>query len=294
MYISEFLNYLKHEKRYSVHTLIAYETDLNQFHDFLVQEDVSDLLTVKTQQIRSFMVQQMESGISANAMSRKISTLRSFYNYLQRGGLINHQPMTLIRAPKVPKKLPVFIDDQKMDQLLDSTTIFGEGFPAKRDKLILELLFGTGIRLSELLQLVDNDIDPYQGTLKVLGKRQKQRIVPLHHALVKEIEDYVETKKVQKFNNKSQALIVNDHGEAANRGMIYRIVKHYLGFVSTQQKRSPHVLRHSFASSLLNRGADLNAIKELLGHAGLAATQVYTHTSVERLKTIYKQAHPKA
>lgn len=294
MLIQLFLTYLEHEKRYSPHTLLAYEKDLRQFEQYIQLNFELTLLTIKAPQVRSFMVTLMDDQISANAINRKISSLRSFYKYLQREGTHAANPMLLIRAPKVPKRLPVFVEEHKLDQLLDSETIFNEDFASKRDKIVLELLFGTGIRLSELLLLKDTDINKYESTIKVLGKRSKERIVPLHTTLLKQIEEYMALKCAQNFNNKSTTLIVTNTGTAAYSKMIYRIVHRYLTFISTQDKKSPHVLRHSFATSLLNRGADLNAIKELLGHAGLAATQVYTHNSVERLKTIYKQAHPKA
>jgi integrase/recombinase XerC len=294
MLISSFLTYLQHEKRYSPHTLLAYETDLRQFEQFILDEFELTLLTSKAVQVRSFMVKLMDDQISANAINRKISSLRSFYKYLQREGTLAANPMLLIKAPKIAKKLPVFVEEHKLDQLLDSKTVFNESFASKRDKVVLELLFGTGIRLAELLLLKDTDVNTYDSTIKVLGKRSKERIVPLHSPLLKEVEAYKTLKSLQNFNNKITTLIVTNTGAAAYPKMIYQIVRRYLALVSTQDKKSPHVLRHSFATSLLNRGADLNAIKELLGHAGLAATQVYTHNSVERLKSIYKQAHPKA
>ena len=294
MLISSFLTYLQHEKRYSPHTLLAYETDLRQFERYIQLNFELTLVTSKAPQVRSFMVALMDDKISANAIGRKISSLRSFYKYLQRESILSINPMLLIRAPKVPKRLPVFVEEHKLDQLLDSETIFTADFSSRRDKIVLELLFGTGIRLAELLLLKDTDINQYESTIKVLGKRSKERIVPLHAALLKEVEEYIALKLEQNFNNKMPTLIVTNTGTAAYPKMIYRIVHRYLTLISTQDKKSPHVLRHSFASSLLNRGADLNAIKELLGHAGLAATQVYTHNSVERLKSIYKQAHPKA
>ena len=294
MLISNFLTYLQHEKRYSPHTLLAYEADLRQFEQYVNDKIELTLLTIKATHVRSFMVQLMDDQISANAINRKISSLRSFYKHMQREGTLTANPMLLIKAPKIPKRLPVFVEDHKLDQLLDSETVFTGDFASKRDKVVLELLFGTGIRLAELLLLKDTDINAYDSTIKVLGKRSKERIVPLHTSLLKEVQAYIALKSMQNFNNKTATLIVTNTGAAAYSKMIYRIVHRYLTLISTQDKKSPHVLRHSFATSLLNKGADLNAIKELLGHAGLAATQVYTHNSVERLKSIYKQAHPKA
>jgi integrase/recombinase XerC len=294
MLIRSFLTYLQHERRYSPLTVQSYSADLSQFEGFLQKDFEIDLVHTQTPQVRSFIVSLMDANISENSIGRKISTLRSFYKYLLREEVIKLNPMLLIRAPKVPKRLPVFIEEVKMDHLLNSLENFDDGFASQRDKLVLEMLFGTGIRLAELLQLTEVDINFYENTIKVLGKRNKQRIIPLHGVLIAQLKKYFEIKSLQKFNNKSVSLIVTNSGAAAYPKLIYRIVNSYLTLISSQDKKSPHVLRHSFASSLLNRGADLNAIKELLGHASLAATQVYTHNSVERLKSIYKQAHPKA
>lgn len=298
MLINSFLAYLQFEKRYSPHTVKSYQTDLLQFEVFL-QKDFEILLKeAKPTHIRSFMVSLLDQQISENAIGRKISTLRSFYKYLLREDELQANPMVLIKAPKVPKRLPVFVEEAKMDLLLDSQMgdeeIFNDTFPSQRDKIVLELLFGTGVRLAELLLLKEEDVNFYEGTIKVLGKRNKERIIPLHNQLIAQLKFYINLKLAQQFNNKITTLIVTNTGASAYPKLIYRIVNSYLTLISTQDKRSPHVLRHSFASSLLNRGADLNAIKDLLGHASLAATQVYTHNSVERLKSIYKQAHPKA
>ncbi|MEH3114899.1 tyrosine-type recombinase/integrase [Pedobacter terrae] len=288
-----FITYLTHEKRYSRHTITAYQKDLDQFELF-IQASGMDVTEVKHQQLRDYLVELMEDGQSENTINRKISALRSFYKFLHRSGEIDQNPTVLVKAPKIPKRLPVFVDAQKMDHLLDSQNYFDESFPSVRDHLVIELLFGTGIRLAELLQLKDTDIDLYSGTIKVLGKRNKERIVPINKQLINQVNTYIELKKLQNFNNNLLILIVTNTGAAAYPKLIYRIVTSYLNHVSTNEKKSPHVLRHSYATSLLNAGADLNAIKELLGHASLAATQVYTHNSIERLKTIYKQAHPKA
>lgn len=294
MLIDKFLIFIQHEKRYSLHTVTAYATDLQQFTVYLSDAFEIGPEKVQLQHIRSFIAFLMDDKMSPRAIARKLSTLRSFYKYLQRHQYITVNPMPLVKAPKVPKRLPVFVEAQKLDQLLNDTEIFGEGFEEQRDKTVIELLFGTGMRLSELLQLKDTDINHYEQTIKVLGKRSKERIIPLHGVLVEQLAHYVFLKNARNFSNKIPTLIVTNKGAAAHRALIYSIVHRYLSLVSTQDKRSPHVLRHSFASTLLDQGADLNAIKELLGHAGLAATQVYTHSSVERLKSIYKQAHPKA
>jgi integrase/recombinase XerC len=293
MFIEQFIQYLQFEKRFSPLTVTAYQKDLNQFLVFSALSE-SELLNVTHQQVRSWMVALMDQGNEAKTINRKISSLRSFYKFLQRNDLIKGNPMIQVRSPKIPKRLPVVITEQKMDTLLDGGFDFVDGFPGLRDRLIIELLYGTGIRLAELVGLKDNDVDVYEQQIRVLGKRNKQRIIPVHSALAKLIEDYKIQKLSQNFDNKSKTLIVTDNGKDVYPKFVYRTVKTVLSTVSTHDKRSPHILRHSFATSLLNRGADLNAIKELLGHSSLAATQVYTHNSVEKLKAIYKQAHPKA
>jgi integrase/recombinase XerC len=294
MLIDSFLKYISQEKRYSKHTLVAYTTDLLQFQDFISLTYELDLALVKYIHVRDFIAQLMEDQVGASSIGRKLSTLRSFYKYLCRQQIITSSPMNLIKAPKTPKRLPVFVDEQKMDTLLDSEEIFNNSFASMRDRLIIETLFGTGIRLSELIGLKETDVDAYTNTIKVLGKGNKERIIPMTKPLVNQVESYLVEKDRQGFNNKVESLIVTDKGAKLNANFVYKTVKRYLSMVSTQEKLSPHVLRHSYATSLLNRGADLNAIKELLGHASLAATQVYTHNSIETLKAIYKQAHPKA
>jgi integrase/recombinase XerC len=294
MSIETFLSYLQHEKRYSLHTIESYKVDLTQFSTYLLETFEMEVLEVQPIQVRNYIVHLMEQGISASSVGRKMSALRSFYKYHQRQGTITSNPVTHVKAPKVARHLPVFIDDQKLDNLLDSGEFFDNTFPSIRDKMIIEVLFGTGMRLAELLNLKDQDIDFYGETVKVLGKGGKQRIIPMARPLVQQLKDYISLKSLQNFDNKTTSLFVTNKGASAHRNFIYKTVKSYLTFISTQDKKSPHVLRHSYATSLLNRGADLNAIKELLGHASLAATQVYTHNSIERLKTIYKQAHPKA
>ncbi len=294
MTVDQFLTYLQHEKRYSPHTVQSYRTDLIQFEDFMLQTFELQIIDAAYIHIRDYMVWLMEEGAAESSIGRKLSALRSFYKYLVREGVVQSSPVALVKAPKAPKRLPVFVDDQKLDLLLDSEVLFDESFSSVRDRLVIEALFGTGIRLSELLTLKESDVNFYDSNIRVLGKRNKERIVPISKPLEDQLRNYIELKTLQNFDNKTEGLFVTDKGEAAYPKLIYRIVQRYLSFVSTQDKKSPHVLRHSYATSLLNRGADLNAIKELLGHASLAATQVYTHNSVERLKSIYKQAHPKA
>jgi integrase/recombinase XerC len=294
MSVESFITYIQHEKRYSPHTVLAYRTDLLHFTDFILQTYEMQPEGAKHVHIRDYIVRLMDEKIGANSIGRKLSSLRSFYKYLHRRKIITASPMTMIKAPKVPERLPVFVDDEKLDHLLDSGEFFDDSFPSQRDKLVIEVLFGTGMRLAELLGLKESDIDFYEETIKVLGKRKKERIIPVTKQLVIQLKTYIDLKSLQNFDNKSEDLFVTNKGTAVYPLFIYKIVNSYLTYISTQDKKSPHVLRHSYATSLLNRGADLNAIKELLGHASLAATQVYTHNSIERLKTIYKQAHPKA
>jgi integrase/recombinase XerC len=293
MFIEQFIRYLQFEKRFSPNTVTAYKKDLDQFYTYIISIE-SELLDLTHQHIRSWIVELMDQGIESRTINRKISSLRSFYKFLQREDLIKNSPMIHVRAPKIPKRLPVVITEQKMDSLLDAKDVFSNDFHGIRDRLVVELLYGTGMRLSELVNLSDNDISVFEQQIKVLGKRNKERIIPISNSLAKLIGDYKLQKLSKNFDNKSSTLIVTNEGKNVYPKFIYRTVNFILSFISTHDKKSPHILRHSFATSLLNRGADLNAIKELLGHSSLAATQVYTHNSVEKLKLIYKQAHPKA
>lgn len=295
MFLERFIQYIKFEKRYSPHTVSAYQSDLDQFFKFLnePEQTVTSPAEITYQHIRNWMVHLM-GEMTARSVNRKIATLRKYFKFLLREGLITDNPTSKIQSPKNVKRLPVVVEDEKLNAMLNSDEVFGDDFEGVRDKLVLEILFGTGIRLAELVGLKEQDIDIYNDTMKVLGKRNKERIVPINHELKLLLEQYIELKKNRNSDNNSLTLIVTNKGSDVYPKFIYLIVHKYLSYISTQNKKSPHVLRHTFATSLLNRGADLNAIKELLGHANLSATQVYTHNSVERLKSIYKQAHPKA
>jgi len=296
MFLARFIQYIQFEKRYSPHTVSAYQSDLDQFIRFLntPEETITHPSEITHHLIRNWMVSMMSEDITARSITRKIATLRKYFKFLLQEGVITHNPASKINTPKSPKNLPVVVEDAKLTQMLDDNEVFSHDFKGVRDKLVLETLFGTGMRLAELLGVKETDINVYEGTVKVLGKRNKQRIIPINNELKLLISEYLELKKNQNFNNNSLTLLVTDKGADAYPKLIYLIVQKYLSYISTQNKKSPHVLRHTFATSLLNRGADLNAIKELLGHANLSATQIYTHNSVERLKSIYKQAHPKA
>jgi len=293
MFIDRFKNYLQFEKRFSEHTVMAYLKDISQFEVFIASSDL-DFALVTHQDVRSWMVSLLEVKCSARTVNRKLSVLRSFYKFLQREKLLEKNPTLQVKAPKVAKRLPAIINEDKLNTLLDSDVPFSADFEGQRDRLVLEFLFGTGIRLAELIAIRSEDIDKYGQSVRIYGKRRKERIVPLYPSLVKLIDKYLDEKNSLPFENISPGLIVTSTGKAAYPKLIYRIVKKYLAYITTSQKSSPHILRHTFATSLLNDGADLNAIKELLGHASLAATQVYTHNSAEKLKSIYKQAHPRA
>ncbi len=292
MFIERFIRYVRYEKRFSPHTIKAYETDLLQFQTFLTTYETT-LAEATHTLVRSWVMECMEADTGAKSINRKISSLRSFYKFLQREGLVDKNPMAQVQAPKIPKRLPVIVEEAKLNTLLDDEALFPSGFEGLRNRVVLELLYGTGIRLAELLGLKNSDIDDYNQQIKVLGKRNKERIIPLAKPLYALLNVYIDQKKELGFTS-TDKLIVTDKGTAAYSQLIYRLVKQALGEVSTQDKKSPHILRHSFATALLNKGAELTAIKELLGHANLSATQVYTHNSIEKLKSIYKQAHPKA
>ncbi|MEZ0607068.1 tyrosine-type recombinase/integrase [Fibrella sp. WM1] len=298
---SDFLRHIRYEKRLSHHTLLAYENDLLQFTEFLAEQHAGTACPAPAGLppaadhllIRAWIVHLVESGLNKSTVNRKIATLRAYYGYLLRHQRISVDPMQKIVALKQSSRLPTFVEEKPMETLLDDID-FPEDFIGLRDKLVLELLYGTGIRLSELLGLKPTDINRFDRTITVLGKRNKHRIIPLVPPLLALIEQYEQQKRVF-FDGKADptVLLVSDKGIPAYPVLIQRIVNKYLSLVTTLEKRSPHVLRHSFATHLLNRGADLNAIKDLLGHSSLAATQVYTHTSLEQLKKTYDQAHPK-
>lgn len=292
MVSEDFLKYLQYEKRYSSHTITAYKNDIIQYHDFLKQSDL-EFEQANHKSIRLWIVSLMDNQLDTKSVNRKISSVRSFYKFLLKQGLIAENPVLKVLSPKISKKLPSFIADDKINLLLDEVN-FTDNFSGVRDKLVIELLFATGIRLSELLSLKTKDVFIAERTIKVLGKRNKERIIPLNTSVISLLEEYSNSRDLQNFDTNQDALMITDKGEKAYPKLIYRIVQKYLTLISTQSKKSPHILRHSFATSLLNKGADINAIKDLLGHASLAATQVYTHNSIERLKSIYKQAHPKA
>lgn len=288
--LESFINYLKYEKRSSEHTIKSYQTDLKQFEEFLVKNQNKEefkLELVGYNDIRAWIIMLMEMGLNERTINRKIASLNTFYKYLQKKELREDIPTEKLQSLKITHTLPKFIQQNEIEKLLDPS-LFENQDNGLQDQLILELLYGTGIRLSELIQLKIRDIDFHQKTIKVLGKRNKERIIPLHHTLVKLLKQYLQE------NSNSRFLITSKGGKQSYPMMIYRVVNKYLKLVTSVEQKSPHTLRHTFATHLLNEGADLNAIKDLLGHANLAATQVYTHNSFERLKKIFDKSHPKS
>lgn len=291
MFIDSFLSYLKYEKRYSEKTLIAYQTDLQQFHTFLKDiYQIENPVEASHLFIRGFIVEQINKGIMPRSVNRKISTLKSFYKFLKKRGFTTINPMQKIISPKTSKRLPVYIEQEPMHTLLQHD-FFSNDFKGQRDKLMIELFYSTGIRREELISLTLENVSLSQKTIKVLGKGNKERIIPFNEKMNSIISDYLILRnQIATVNN----LLVSDKGKKLSESFVYKKVKHYLGLVTTIEKKSPHVLRHTFATHLTNQGAELNAIKELLGHTSLAATQVYTHNNIQKLKDIYKLSHPKA
>lgn len=289
-----FLNFLKYEKRYSPHTLLAYSNDLQQFEAFFKTNGTgSDIKNVSHLDIRNWMVSLMTDKISARSINRKVSSLKSYYKFLMRKGETLKNPFTKIQKPKVAKRLPSFVERTGMEELLTNVQ-FSEGYCGILEKITIELLYGTGMRRSELLNLKEADVDSYQQQLKVLGKGNKERLIPLHENLLQSLQQYRKDKKYYLESYDTNYLLCDEKGKKLSAAKVYHTVKKYLAQVSTIEKKSPHVLRHTFATHLMNNGADINAVKELLGHSSLAATQVYTHNTIDKLKDIYKKAHPKA
>lgn len=309
MEIETFLVYLKNVKRYSPLTLQAYEEDLNQFSEFCEKvELIHEWAEVTSGMVRRFEVGLMSGklefskkegvykpkAMAPKSVRRKLSSLRTFFRYQMREGLLQDDPTEVVIAPKIGKRLPVFVPDYKMDELLEDKECGKEDFSVFRDLMFLMVAYYTGMRRSELVALKLGDLDMGAGIVRVTGKGDKQRIIPLLEDLVAEIRDYLEEREKVMHNKQHDFFFVTDNGDPANEKYVYRHVKKCLGEVTSLTKRSPHVLRHSFATSLLNNGACIEAIRELLGHSSLAATQVYTHNSFESLKRVYNQAHPRA
>jgi len=293
--IQSFLDYLKFERRYSAHTIRSYQDDLRQFGEYL-KKDYDEILIVKTDHVtvRSWLAQLKENDISAKSINRKISSLKSFFKYHLKAGTITQSPMGKIISPKISKRLPVFIKEEDTSKLINASLVATEDWKSLNTHLLVSLFYGTGMRLSELVNLKENQVDFSRRQLKVLGKGNKERIIPVTAELLKVVKEYIQQKK-KEFEHSADTLLVTEKGKKMYSKYAYLLVNAVLNDnVKTLDKKSPHVLRHTFATHLMNNGANLNAVKELLGHSSLAATQVYTHNTIEKLKNVYKKAHPKA
>lgn len=293
MLIDSFLNYLRYERGYSDETIVAYRNDVTQFRIFF-QERTEDfnLCHASSVDVREWIVNLMDSGYAASSVNRKLSSLSTFFRFLLKKGELTEDPLKKVKGPKKPKKLPVFLKEGEMNKLLDDTD-FGEGFVGCRDKLVIQVFYATGVRRAELIGLNDGDIDCSSSLIKVTGKGNKQRLIPFGDELKEAILGYINIRE-KEIPDTDGAFFVNKNGKRVSVGAVYDLVRKNLSKVVTLRKRSPHVLRHTFATALLNNNAELNVIKEALGHKSLAATEVYTHTTFEELKNIYKQAHPRS
>jgi integrase/recombinase XerC len=292
-HFGEFLQYIQYIKHYSPHTIRSYRKDLEQFFAFCLINADEDESVIDHHQIRNWIVELMETGNSARTTNRKISTLKTYFRYLLKEGIVTVNPVAKVLTPKSEKRLPVFVNENQMNHLLDDIE-FGDDYSGFRNRLIIETFYNTGTRLSELINIRVTDVDFSLQVIKVLGKRNKERIIPLSGSFCDLMEKYVSARETAFPNDGNGWLYLTDAGKKLYPRLVYRVVNRFLSLVTTSDKKSPHVLRHTFATHILNRGADLNAIKELLGHANLSATEVYTHNTFEKLKSIYKQAHPRA
>lgn len=288
--VDRFLSYLTYQKKYSPHTVAAYRRDLEQYLVYVGKED-SHLMEATRADVRTWLLLLLKQGQSSATVHRKMSTLRSFYTYLLKQSKIEVNPVDSISLPKKKKRLPVFLKELQTKDLFEKV-VFSEGFVGERDRLILQMFYLTGMRVSELINVNESDIDFSRESVKVFGKRRKERIIPLLSSFIEDVKRYIILKNEMIGYNTS--LFVTEDNKQMNRNQLYYVVKKYVSKVSSALKRSPHVLRHTFATQLLNEGAEINALKELLGHTSLAATQIYTHSTHEQLKKDYKQAHPRA
>ncbi|WP_455593458.1 tyrosine recombinase XerC [Bacteroides sp.] len=293
MLTDSFLDYLRYERNYSEKTVFAYGRDIAQLQEFAQGEEGNfNPVSINPELIREWIVSLMDKGYTSTSVNRKLSSLRSFYKYLLKQGVVDVDPLRKIAGPKKKKPLPSFLKEGDMNKLLDEVD-FGEGFRGCRDHLIIEMFYATGMRLSELIGLDDRDVDYSASLLKVTGKRNKQRLIPFGDELKDAMLEYVSVRN-ETVSERSGAFFVRGNGERLYKSLVYDIVKRNLSKVVTLKKRSPHVLRHTFATTMLNNEAELGAVKELLGHSSLATTEIYTHTTFEELKKVYKQAHPRA
>ena len=289
-FVISFLEYLQFEKRYSKHTIISYQNDLEQFFQFLLsQYETTDIKQITPSMVRTWLAELKGDEMTAKSINRKISTLKSFFKFQLRQGLVATSPMATITSPKISKRLPSFVEEKHLDTLFNHVE-FADDLEGNTKKMVLLLLYNTGMRLSELINLKESQIDYSYKQIKVLGKGNKERIIPVNIELLNRLKQYVQLKPEGSVEN----VFVNKNGKQLQPRYVYGFVRENLGLVTTVKKKSPHVLRHSFATHLMNNGAELNAVKELLGHSSLAATQIYTHNTIEKLKEVFAKAHPKA
>lgn len=293
-HIQSFLDYLKFEKRYSFHTLTSYTTDLIEFYDYAeIQFGATALKDTTSTFVRSWLASLKDKGLSSKSLNRKISSLKSFFKYHMKTGAIESTPMDKVISPKMGKRLPVFVKEEDTRTLLETLNSAAEDWKSLNAKMLVVIFYATGMRLSELINLSENQIDFSREQIKVLGKGNKERVIPVSRGVIAAIRNYQQLK-YKEFDDTNNFLLVTEKGKKLYPRYAWKLVNQVLGEASTLDKKSPHVLRHTFATHLMNNGADLNAVKELLGHSSLASTQVYTHNTIEKLKDIHKKAHPKA
>ncbi len=294
MWKEKFIKYLRYERNYSSRTEISYLTDLMQFEEFVtVEQGTFNPAIIDNHLIRSWVGTLMEQGLKARTVNRKLSAVKSFFRYLKKQELIKYNPAETVVGPKVTKRLPSFVNHQQMTRVLDDELSYTDDFKGERDRFLIELLYVTGMRRAELIMLRNTDIDFYTGTLRVTGKRNKQRVIPFSEETKEKLHRYI-TVRDSKIENKSSFLFVKEDGGPLYPKLVYNIVHTHLKSIPTVTRKSPHVLRHSFATGMLNNGAEINAVKELLGHASLASTEIYTHVTFEEMKKTYQLAHPRA
>jgi len=292
--LREFLNYLSFQKRYSQNTVISYQNDLSAFFDFVLKEyKISEISEISTSIIRTWLAFLKENKYTSKSINRKISSLKAFFKYQLKLQRIPVNPVSTITSLKVSKRLPSFVAEKDINTLLNHD-FFADDFDGKTKSLVFEILYQCGLRRNELIHLKEKDIDNGSRTIKVLGKGNKERIIPVSKNLIDSIGKYILGKRQELPELSSETLLVNKKGKPLDPKFVYNLVKNNLALVSTADRKSPHVLRHTFATHLTNNGAQINAVKELLGHSSLASTQIYTHNTIEKLKEVYKQAHPKS
>lgn len=293
-FVQEFLDYLAFQKRYSKHTIISYQNDLTGFFDFIItQYNSLSLSEISASVVRSWLASLKENKTESKTINRKISTLKSFFKYQLKMSKLEVSPMSSVTSLKISKRLPSFVEQRDTNKLFSSID-FPDTWEGKTNSLILNIFYQTGMRLSELINLKESQIDKSNSTIKVLGKGNKERVIPVNNNLLVQVEEYISYKKKYLKGPENIYLLETEKGKMLYPKYVYNVVKRYLGTVSTNERKSPHILRHSFATHLTNNGADINAVKELLGHSSLASTQIYTHNSIEKLKQVHKLAHPKA